>query len=353
MRRYAPVILFLFVLIVPLVLGKLCGTAPEKSSAGPEVVIVTANVEGIRREFSEAFSTWHAEHFGTPANVVYLNYGGSADTVKFFRNSQETTFKSLGTYKIDLIWGGGDYLFRNQLADFLDPASLPDETMRFAFPNPTLNGIELYDTKRHAWYGTTLASFGICYNKDVCKMLDVAEPKTWSDLADALGELAVAGRPEPEHQRGVGVHDHRRARHDRRQGAGQNRRRRLGPRHGRDSPDRVEREDFTESGSEVPSIVGIGDAGAGMVIDFYGRSQVEAVGADRMAYLEPAGATAINPDPIALVKGAEHRDEAIRFIEFVLSEQGQRLWNTRAGARRADAEHRCADCRSRRAFTET
>ena len=90
---------------------------------------------------------------------------------------------------------------------------------------------------------------------------------------------------------------------------------------------------FTDASSSVPGIVASGDAGAGMVIDFYGRSQVEAVGESRMGYLEPAGATAINPDPIALVRGAEHRELAMRFIEFVLSERGQKLWNTRAGAR--------------------
>jgi ABC-type glycerol-3-phosphate transport system substrate-binding protein len=32
------------------------------------------------------------------------------------------------------------------------------------------------------------------------------------------------------------------------------------------------------------------------------------------------------------VKGAPHRELAIQFIEFVLSEEGQRLWNTRPGA---------------------
>ena len=184
------------------------------------------------------------EKFGTPASIVYLNYGGSSDTVKFFKNSQETTFKSLGTYKIDLIWGGGDYLFRNQLADFLDPASLPDETMRFAFPNPTLNGIELYDTKRHAWYGTTLASFGICYNKDVCRIIGVNEPKTWNDLADTRwnGWLSLAD-PSRSSSRRDGVHDRRRARDDRRQGTGIIRGRRMGPRDGRGAPDRVERKD--------------------------------------------------------------------------------------------------------------
>ena len=39
---------------------------------------------------------------------------------KFFRNSEQTIFKTLGTYKIDLVWGGGDYLFENQLKYFTD-----------------------------------------------------------------------------------------------------------------------------------------------------------------------------------------------------------------------------------------
>ena len=67
-----------------------------------------------------------------------------------------------------------------------------------------------------------------------------------------------------------------------------------------------------------------------MIIDFYGRSQVDAVGDQRMGYVEPRDATAINPDPIAVVRGAEHPELAIRFIEFVLSDEGQRLWNIRA-----------------------
>jgi len=93
---------------------------------------------------------------------------------------------------------------------------------------------------------------------------------------------------------------------------------------------------FTDSGSVVSSQVGGGDAAAAMTIDFQARSQLDAIAAGaespRLGYIEPARATAINPDPIALVKGAEHRDVAVRFIEFILSEPGQRLWNTRAGA---------------------
>ena len=55
----------------------------------------------------------------------------------------------------------------------------------------------------------------------------------------------------------------------------------------------------------MPGIISSGDAAAGMAIDFYGRSQAEAVGSQLMGYVEPKGATVISPDPIALVRGAE------------------------------------------------
>lgn len=39
----------------------------------------------------------------------------------------------------------------------------------------------------------------------------------------------------------------------------------------------------------------------------------------------------ITPEPVALARGAAHGEVGRRFIEFTLSEAGQRLWITRAG----------------------
>jgi ABC-type Fe3+ transport system substrate-binding protein len=333
MRRYLFPILFLVVLVTPFILKNLYGTASTDSSSGKELVIITSHVEGIRREFGDAFSRWHEQHFHEPVHVVYLNYGGSADTLKFFRNSQETTFKSLGTYKIDLIWGGGDYLFKVQLNEFLQPVELPQATLHFAFPRPALNGIELYDTKNGKWFGTALSSFGICYNKDVCRYLNVHEPKTWSDLADPRWNswLAVADPSRSTSASTALMIIVERAMID---AVAQGRSEDQGWAQGMGLIRLISSNAkmFSESASEVPGIIAAGDGGAGMAIDFYGRAEVEAVGSDRMGYIEPAGATAINPDPIGVVQGAEHRELAERFIEFVLSEQGQKLWNIRAGA---------------------
>ena len=45
----------------------------------------------------------------------------------------------------------------------------------------------------------------------------------------------------------------------------------------------------------------------------------------------PAGGTTLSPDPIALMRGAPHREIAVAFIEYVMSMEGQKLWNFKPG----------------------
>jgi len=58
----------------------------------------------------------------------------------------------------------------------------------------------------------------------------------------------------------------------------------------------------------------------------YGLYQVSSVGTDSMAFLYPKGATVINPDAIGIFKGAPNIQTAQRFIDFLLSTEGQSLW---------------------------
>jgi len=92
---------------------------------------------------------------------------------------------------------------------------------------------------------------------------------------------------------------------------------------------------FTDQSSKIPLDVASGDAAAGMCIDYYGRFQAEAAAAagrpGRVGFVTARGETSINPDPIALLRGAPHRELAIAFIEFVLSDEGQKLWGFRRG----------------------
>ena len=92
---------------------------------------------------------------------------------------------------------------------------------------------------------------------------------------------------------------------------------------------------FTDAAGKPPQDVSAGDAAAGVCIDFYGRVQAEttrtADGVERLLYVTPRGGSSISGDPISLLRGADHRELGVRFIEFVLSEDGQRLWNGRPG----------------------
>jgi hypothetical protein len=92
---------------------------------------------------------------------------------------------------------------------------------------------------------------------------------------------------------------------------------------------------FTDTSQKPPIDVASGNCAVGLCIDFYGRQQEEAVKrrdrSDRVGYVSPAGGTVSSVDPIALFRGAPNRPVAEAFIDYVLSMEGQKLWNFRVG----------------------
>jgi ABC-type Fe3+ transport system substrate-binding protein len=92
---------------------------------------------------------------------------------------------------------------------------------------------------------------------------------------------------------------------------------------------------FTDSAGKVPMDVCSGVVSAGVVIDSYGRFQAASErapdGRERMLFLTPAGGSSLSADPISLLRGAPHRELAVRFIAFCLTPEGQKLWNFRPG----------------------
>jgi ABC-type Fe3+ transport system substrate-binding protein len=200
------------------------------------------------------------------------------------------------------------------------------------YPQPTIAGLRLYEASNPPlWYGAVLSSFGIGFNVDTVKYLGMEAPRTWPDLKDPryrnwllaadptrsstaktlfmviverkMADAEAEGRsPDEGWADGMGLV---------RQIAANCR-------------------NFNDTANTVPAIVGSGDVAAAMMIDFFARTQIQFIG-DRMQYVEPANATVINADPIAMIKGAPHEETAKRFVEFLLSEPGQRLWNIKAG----------------------
>lgn len=92
---------------------------------------------------------------------------------------------------------------------------------------------------------------------------------------------------------------------------------------------------FTDGAGRVPVDVSMGNAAAGLAIDFYGRFQAEVTtppdGIPHMGYVTPADGAGVSADPISLLRGAASPELGRRFIMFVLGEDGQKLWNYRVG----------------------
>ncbi len=193
------------------------------------------------------------------------------------------------------------------------------------------------------WIGTAISSFGICYNTDSLKRLGVTDiPASWDALADpqlarqvALADPTQSGsaakafeqiiqQKMQQHAAGASGDAEMAVRDGWREGLGLIQKISANARF------------FTDSASKVPLDVSQGDAAAGMCIDFYGRFQSEAVrlddGSSRLQYFTPLGGSSVGVDPIAMLRGAPHPETARAFVEFVLSDEGQKLWNFKVGA---------------------
>jgi len=68
-----------------------------------------------------------------------------------------------------------------------------------------------------------------------------------------------------------------------------------------------------------------GDAVAAMAIDFYANAKIADIGANNLGFVLPPSQTVLDPDPIAILKGAPNKKAAGRFVEFVLSAEAQKL----------------------------
>jgi len=256
---------------------------------------------------------------------------------------------------LDLFFGGGAYDFSKQAeAGTLVPRDAGGDwgpaAVRDAHPGwfeedvmPASVSGEPFRDPEFRWVGTVLSAFGICYNVDVLERLGIdGGLKRWDDLADPrlAGQVALADPTksgsttkafemliQERMQRVLSVMSLPEEEAVRR---GWNEAMRLILRISANS------RYFTDSAAKVPRDIARGDAAAGMCIDFYGRTFNELNrrpdGSSHVQFVMPRAGTSIGADPIGMLRGAPDPELAHRFIEFVLSMEGQKLWNYRPGA---------------------
>jgi ABC-type glycerol-3-phosphate transport system substrate-binding protein len=89
---------------------------------------------------------------------------------------------------------------------------------------------------------------------------------------------------------------------------------------------------WSSSSSAIPDDIASGEAVFGPIIDFYAATKIAAAGKDKLGYVESSGENLVTPDPIAILRGAPHKALAEKFVAFVMSPQGQKLWMLPVGA---------------------
>jgi ABC-type Fe3+ transport system substrate-binding protein len=301
-----------------------------QSAADADIIILTPHNEQILYEFEQGFHNWHRQTHGLDISIDWrVVSGGSSDILRQLRAEYASAAQRGNADKgigIDIVWGGGDYVFSKlkegaryttkdgteSSISITQPVELPQELLAEVFPTRMIGSKPLYDPDGH-WYGVVLSSFGIVYNRDVLSLKNLPEPSSWSDLA-RFEYHGWVGLADPSHSGSVRVaYESLIQWYGFEKGFATLRRMFSNARY------------FTPKSTQVPLDVSIGEIAAGVCVDFYGRSEAATAG-DRLHYTTPAGETIVNADPAAILRGAPHPELSKQFIEYLLSEEGQAIF---------------------------
>jgi ABC-type Fe3+ transport system substrate-binding protein len=281
----------------------------ESARGAARVVIITPHVDAIRHEFANGFNDWHTQKFGEPAQVEWRTLGGTSDALRFALSEFSRKPEGIG---LDIFFGGGQEPFLEFAKRNLTFAYKPPSDILDAIPQQ-LNGMDVYDAQ-HTWYGAVLSSFGILQNTRVQRTVGLPMVTRWGDLTDPkLYNWVGAGDPRNSGTMNVMFEAFL-------QYYGWNKGWEILTQIGGNT--RL----FDRVSSTTAKDVTLGETAYAFAIDFYGFSQVAIAGRSNMTFALPQDFAAINPDGIAVLKGAPNLTSAQRFIDFVLSETGQKLW---------------------------
>ncbi len=385
MGRYFAIFLALAAtLAAPVLLQPKTSARTRDFAPEDRLVIITPHVESIRAEFEGAFQRWMKTQHHRQVVIDWRVPGGTSEISKVVSSAYRAalehywkqarpepwqdafgvTFtdpkaapqlKSIWLASpvgigIDLCFGGGTPDFSDmKKKGFIVPgdaaqgwgilgvkAAHPDWFGESAIPARWAG--ETYTDPDFTWVGACLSSFGICFNLDFHQRRGYPDlPEQWTSLTHpryqnqiALADPGKSGtvvkmmesilqQAMQESARAAPAADRRKALEAGwLQGMGTIQRIGANARY------------WTDSSTKIPLDVCEGEAAAGMCVDFYARHFIErleqANGRSRLGFVLPAGGTTPSVDPIALFRGAPNPSLATRFIEFVLSPVGQRLW---------------------------
>lgn len=283
-----------------------------------------------------ALETWQRGSARPRVEVIWQDIGGGTSQIaRYVAARFQANPEGIG---IDLVFGGGtDIYLRFANQGVLQPVDM-SALLRDRIPK-TLHGVPLYDNLGR-WYGPIVSSFGILSNREVLRRLGQPEPQTWEDLASP-GLRGWVGAGDPRLTGSVHM-----VYEIILQGKGWDEGLRTLLQLGANT------QSFIRDSGTLTRTVITGETAAAGNIDV---NALSAVGRnpEMMTFVLPSvtrqtrpdgqvvrsGGTIINADAIALLKGAPRPELGRAFIEFTLSDAGQRLFLLQPGVPGGPRKH--------------
>ena len=220
-----------------------------------------------------------------------------------------------GRPQADVFWGGEGTLFDSLAAEgLLDQVTIPQKIWdEIPATIGKQVGLPLKDPKKF-WVGTTLEPYGLIYQPKLLKRLGV-EIKDWDDLLNPKlkGQIAqcTPDRSSSSHASYEVILQT------------------YGWEKGWDWLKRlaVNTGIFTARSRDVPNVVAKGEFAVGVAVPSY-MAFAEVLGGYDLMFAYPKNAY-VTPEPMAVLKGAPHPKAAHAFVEFLLTQEGQKIFMER------------------------
>ncbi len=301
MQRLAWIVLVVLVaslVILPAARGQ------AQTAIEDRLVIITPVARSVADPSVAAFADYARRQFNITVRVSVV----SAGTPVAYGRIREWA----GRPEADVFWGGEPALF-DDLAErkLLATLELPDAVMReipasIGTPKPVF----LKDPKGY-WIGCCLTPYGIVWHPRLLKRIGMEAIRDWDDLLDCRlkGQVAqtTPDRSSSNHASVeviLQMHGAQR---------GWEWLQRLGANTGI----------FVARSRDVPTVVAKGEFTAGFAVPAYMAFEDLLDGHD-LKYVTPT-AGFVTPEPLGVIAGTRNPRAARAFIQFILSDEGQRV----------------------------
>src|SRR6059058_4439505 len=302
MRRFCGVVLAL-VLAMSAV-----GTGTAQAPIENELTLITPVSKFIHDAALKAFADYAKERFNVAVRVNAIPAGTP------IAYGRITEWK--GKPEADIFWGGESALFEKladqKLLQKLEISRDAWESVPASIGKP--KPIPLKD-KEGYWIGTALEPYGLVYHPKKIQRLGIAEPREWDDLLNPKLRGEVAQCAPTRSSSSNATYEVILSMYG--EDKGWEWLKKLAANTGH----------FTARSRDVPTVVAKGEYTAGFAVPSYMAFEEKLAGFD-LKFVAPKNAF-VTPEPMAILAGARNPRAARAFIEFLLTERGQKVFMER------------------------